>query len=176
MFWCTSAPTTWKADAWQLGTSWNKLAGRGAVIQLEGTAGASPAIDRKKGFELEIGQSEVRIVATQTADFQRAKGQTVMENLLQVHHDFQAVYAANDEMMLGAIEALEARQIDASKVVTIGYDAIPDAIAYIQAGRLDATVEQFPGRQARDRPASAWWTSSATARPLPVRKCTSNLS
>jgi ABC-type sugar transport system substrate-binding protein len=52
-------------------------------------------------------------------------------------------------MMLGAIEALEANKVDASRVVTIGYDAIPDALEYVRAGRLDATVEQFPGRQAR---------------------------
>lgn len=88
-------------------------------------------------------------MASQTADFQRAKGQSVMENLLQVQHDFQAVFAANDEMMLGAIEAMEANNVDAAQTVTVGYDAIPDAIDYIRAGRMDATVEQFPGQQAR---------------------------
>jgi ABC-type sugar transport system substrate-binding protein len=72
-----------------------------------------------------------------------------MENLLQVNKDFQAVYAANDEMMLGAIEAMEANNVDASAVITVGYDAIADALDYIREGRLDATVEQYPGRQAR---------------------------
>jgi ABC-type sugar transport system substrate-binding protein len=52
-------------------------------------------------------------------------------------------------MMLGAIEALEANNVDASRVVTVGYDAIPDALSYIRAGRLSASVEQYPGRQAR---------------------------
>jgi ribose transport system substrate-binding protein len=126
-----------------------RLGGQGRVIELEGTPGASPAIDRKAGFHEIIDPSQIEVAASQTADFKRAKGQSVMENLLQVHQDFQAVYAANDEMMLGAIEALEANNVDAARVVTIGYDAIPDALDYIRAGRLDATVEQYPGQQAR---------------------------
>jgi ribose transport system substrate-binding protein len=126
-----------------------RLGGQGAVIELEGTPGASPAIDRKKGFHEIIDPSGVQVAASQTANFQRANGQSVMENLLQVHQDFKAVYAANDEMMLGAIEALEANSVEGSDVVTVGYDAIPDAINYIREGRLDATVEQYPGRQAR---------------------------
>ncbi len=126
-----------------------RLRGKGNVIELEGTPGASPAIDRKTGFHEIIDPSEIKVVASQTADFQRAKGQSVMENLLQVQHDFQAVFAANDEMMLGAIEAMEANNVDAAQTVTVGYDAIPDAIDYIRAGRMDATVEQFPGQQAR---------------------------
>lgn len=127
----------------------NRLGGKGTVIELEGTPGASPAIDRKAGFHEVIEGSDIRIVASQTANFQRASGQSVMENLLQVHKDFQAVYAANDEMILGAIEAMEANNVEASRVVTVGYDAIPDALTYIREGRLDATVEQYPGRQAR---------------------------
>jgi len=119
------------------------------IIQLEGTPGASPAIDRKKGFEEEIGKTGIKIIASQTADFSRARGLSVMENLLQGHGDFQAVYAANDEMVLGAAEAMQAHGIDASKVLTVGYDAIPDALAYIRAGKVDATIEQFPGEQAR---------------------------
>jgi ribose transport system substrate-binding protein len=91
----------------------------------------------------------VKIAASQTADFQRAKGQSVMENLLQVHEDVQAVYAANDEMILGALEAMEARKVDPARIVTVGYDAIPDALKDLRSGRLDATVEQYPGKQAR---------------------------
>ena len=127
----------------------DKLGGKGKVIQLEGTAGASPAIDRRKGFEEAIAKSDIEIIVTQNGDFKRARGQAVMENLLQGHDDFQAVYAANDEMILGAIEAMDAHGADASKVITIGYDAIPDALDYIKQGKLNATVEQYPGRQAR---------------------------
>jgi len=126
-----------------------RLGAKGAVIELEGTPGASAALDRKKGFDEQIGRSSVKIIASQTAEFHRAKGQAVMENLLQAHKNFQAVYAANDEMALGAIEAMEAHGVDLSKVVVVGFDAIPDALAYIRLGKLDATVEQFPGLQAR---------------------------
>ncbi len=126
-----------------------QLGGKGEVIELEGTPGASPAIDRKAGFHEVIEPSDIQIVASQTANFQRAGGQTVMENLLQVHQDVQGVYAANDEMILGALEAMAAAGIDPSTVITVGYDAIPDALDYIRQGRLDATVEQFPGRQAK---------------------------
>jgi len=126
-----------------------KLPANANVIQLEGTPGASPAIDRKKGFEEEIAKSGLKIIASQTADFKRAMGMSVMENLIQANSNFQAVYAANDEMALGAAEAIHARGIDASAVITVGYDAIPDALNYIRAGKLNATVEQFPGEQAR---------------------------
>jgi ribose transport system substrate-binding protein len=126
-----------------------RLGGTGNVIELEGTPGASPAIDRRRGFHEIIDPSDIVVVASQTANFQRANGQSVMENLLQVHRDIQGVYAANDEMMLGALEAMEANNLDSANVVTVGYDAIPDALDYIRQERLDATVEQFPGRQAR---------------------------
>jgi ABC-type sugar transport system substrate-binding protein len=116
---------------------------------LEGTPGASPAIDRKKGFDEVIATSQIKILASQTAKFERATGQSVMENLLQVHKDFQGVFGANDEMILGATEAMLAAGVDLSKVVSIGYDAIPDALAYIKDGKLDATIEQFPGEQAK---------------------------
>ncbi len=126
-----------------------KLGGKGNVIELEGTPGASPAIDRKAGFDEVIATSDIKIIVSQTAEFGRAKGQSVTENLLQVHKDFQAVFGANDEMILGSVEAMEASGIDLSKVVTIGYDAIPDALTYIKEGKLGATIEQFPGEQAR---------------------------
>ncbi|MBN2137792.1 MAG: substrate-binding domain-containing protein [Sedimentisphaerales bacterium] len=119
------------------------------VIQIEGTPGASPAIDRKKGFEEEIAKTGLKIVASQTADFNRAKGMSVMENLIQANRDFQAVYAANDEMALGAAEALQARGMSTAEIILIGYDAIPDALVYIKDGKLNATIEQFPGKQAR---------------------------
>ena len=126
-----------------------KLGDKGAAIELEGTPGASPAIDRKKGFEEVLSASHVKLLASQTAEFYRAKGQAVMENLLQAHKDFQAVYAANDEMMLGALEAMAAHGIAPQSVVTVGYDVIPDAAKCIREGRLTASIEQMPGEQAR---------------------------
>lgn len=126
-----------------------QLGEQGTVLELEGTPGASPAIDRQAGFHEVLDATDVEVAASQSANFKRAEGQSVMENLLQVHQDFGAVYAANDEMILGALEAMQASGIDPNEVVTVGCDAIPDALAYIDQGRLDATVEQFPGRQAR---------------------------
>ncbi len=126
-----------------------KLGDQGKIIELEGTPGASPAIARKKGFHEVVDASKLELLASQTGDFKRATGQSVMENLLQVHRDFQGVFAANDEMMLGAIEAMDANKVDHDKVLTISYDAIPEALATIRDGKLDATVEQFPGKQAR---------------------------
>jgi ABC-type sugar transport system substrate-binding protein len=126
-----------------------KLGDQGKIIELEGTPGASPAIARKKGFHEVVDASKLELLASQTGDFKRATGQSVMENLLQVHREFQAVFAANDEMMLGAIEAMDANKVDHGQVITISYDAIPEALAYIVENKLDATVEQFPGKQAR---------------------------
>ena len=126
-----------------------KLGNQGAVLELEGTPGASPAIDRKKGFEEVLLASQVKLLTSQTAEFYRARGQEVMENLLQAHSDFQGLYAANDEMVLGALEALEAHHLPPERVVTVGYDVIPDAAKAIRTGRLTASIEQFPGQQAR---------------------------
>jgi ribose transport system substrate-binding protein len=126
-----------------------KLGGKGTIIELEGTPGASPAIDRKKGFDEVIAQNPgMKILVSQAADFDRAKANAVMENLIQAYPNFDAVFGANDEMIIGAIEAMSAAGIDPSKKVTVGYDATPDAFAYIKEGKLGATVDQFPGKQA----------------------------
>jgi ribose transport system substrate-binding protein len=126
-----------------------KLGGKGTIIELEGTPGASPAIDRKKGFDEVIAQNPgLKILVSQAADFDRAKANAVMENLIQAYPNFDAVFGANDEMIIGAIEAMSAAGIDPSKKVTVGYDATPDAFAYIKEGKLGATVDQFPGKQA----------------------------
>jgi ribose transport system substrate-binding protein len=125
-----------------------KLGGKGAVIELEGTPGASPAIDRKKGFDEVINPSGVKILVSQAADFNRAKANSTMENLMQAYPKFDAVFGANDEMIIGAIEAMSAAGIDPSKKVTVGYDATTDALDYLKQGKLGATIDQFPGKQA----------------------------
>jgi ribose transport system substrate-binding protein len=127
----------------------DKLKGQGSVIELEGTPGASPAIDRKKGFDEVIAQNPgIKILVSQAADFDRAKANATMENLMQAYPKFDAVFGANDEEIIGAIEALSAAGIDPSTKVTAGFDATPDAISYIKQGKLGATVDQFPGKQA----------------------------
>ncbi len=127
-----------------------QLGGSGRVIELEGTPGASAAIDRASGFNEVMGQSDVQVIASQPADFGRAQGQTVMENLIQSNPDFDAVFGANDEMIIGAIEAMRGSGIDPADIVTVGFDATPDAFAYINDGLLGATIDQFPGRQASE--------------------------
>lgn len=124
------------------------LDGSGRVIELEGTPGASAAIDRKSGFDEVMEDSDVEIIASQPADFNRAEAQTVMENLITSHPEFDAVFGANDEMIIGAIEAMRGSGVDAEEKVTVGFDATPDAFQYIDEGLLDATVDQFPGEQA----------------------------
>ncbi len=87
-------------------------------------------------------------MASQTANWERARAYTVAENLLQAHPDLAAVFAANDEMALGAIEAIDAAgRMD--EIVVIGFDAIPDALANIRSGRMLGSVAQFPSEMGR---------------------------
>jgi len=125
-----------------------KLGGKGGIIELEGTTGSSPAIDRKKGFDEVIATSGVKILVSQTAEFGRAKGNSVMENLMQAYPKFDGVFGANDEMIIGAIEAMSSAGIDPKTKVTAGFDATPDAFAYMKDGKLGATIDQYPGQQA----------------------------
>jgi ABC-type sugar transport system substrate-binding protein len=124
----------------------DKLGNKGSVIELEGTPGASAAIDRKTGFDEVMKKSNVKILVSQTAEFNRAKGQNVMEGLIQKYPKFDAVFGANDEMIIGAVEAMSAAGI--KNKVTMGFDATPDAFQYMKEGKLSATIDQFPGKQA----------------------------
>jgi len=110
------------------------------VAELQGTSGASAAIDRGTGFH-NIADGKLDVVASQVADFDRTKGMTVMENILQANPDVQAVFAANDEMALGALEAISGAGKD---VIVVGFDATDDAIAAIKEGRMAATIAQQP--------------------------------
>jgi len=115
--------------------------GEGAkVAELEGVPGASAAIDRSKGFH-NIADAKLEVVAKQTANFDRTQGMSVMENMLQANGDIQGVFAANDEMALGAVEAIAGAGKD---IVVVGFDATDDAIAAIREGRMDGTIAQQP--------------------------------
>ncbi len=115
--------------------------GEGAkVAELQGTSGASAAIDRGKGFH-NIADVSLEVVASQTADFDRTKGMTVMENMLQANGDIKAVFAANDEMALGAMEAIAASR---KNILVVGFDATDDAISSIKDGKMGATIAQQP--------------------------------
>lgn len=115
------------------------LVGEGAkVAELEGVPGASATIDRGEGFHA-VADEQLDVVSKQTANFERSEGMTVMENMLQANADIQGVFAHNDEMALGAVEAVGNRD-----VVVVGFDATDDALAEIEKGRMAATVAQKP--------------------------------
>lgn len=117
------------------------LIGEGAqVVELEGIAGSSAARDRGEGFN-NIANEKLDVVAKQTANFNRAEGLTVMENILQGNPDVKAVFAHNDEMALGALEAIEAAGKD---ILVVGFDATEDAVKSVEAGKLAGTVAQKP--------------------------------
>jgi len=116
----------------------------GAVVELEGIPGTSAARDRGAGFNAYIEEecSGLEVVARQTANFNRAEGLTVFENILQAEDTIDAVFAHNDEMILGAIEAAQAAGREG--IVFVGFDAIDDAVAAVGDGTLAATVAQQP--------------------------------
>lgn len=120
--------------------------GKAAIIELEGTTGASPAIDRKKGFDDAIKVCPgMKVVVSQDADFTRAKGQSVAETLLQSHPDATAIYAHNDEMALGAIAAIKAiGKTPGKDIKVVSIDGERDALTAVAAGDLQATVECNP--------------------------------
>ncbi|MGB3684153.1 MAG: D-ribose ABC transporter substrate-binding protein [Rubrobacteraceae bacterium] len=122
-----------------------KLVGSGNVVQLEGIPGTSAARDRGKGFQQAIdAQSQVKLVASQPAGFDRNQGLNVTQNLLQANPDVKGLFAQNDEMALGAVQALGDRA--GGQVKIVGFDAVPDALKAIQNGKMNATVAQQPGR------------------------------
>src|SRR3990170_7757892 len=101
-----------------------RLNGKGNVVMLEGIAGTSAARDRGKGFKQGLQKfSGIKLVAVQTADFDRAKGLSVMENILQAQKKIDAVFAQNDEMALGAVQAIAAAKRQ-SQMFVVGFDAI----------------------------------------------------
>jgi ribose transport system substrate-binding protein len=121
------------------------LGGSGKVVELEGIAGASAARDRGEGFNTYMSEecADAEIIAKQTANFNRAEGLTVFENILQAEPEIDGVFAHNDEMILGAIEAAKAAGRDA-EIIFVGFDAVDDAVAAVDAGELAATVAQQP--------------------------------
>ncbi|RQO71600.1 ribose ABC transporter substrate-binding protein RbsB [Aquitalea sp. FJL05] len=120
-----------------------KLGGKGRIVELEGIAGSSAARERGEGFHKVVdGKADVKLLAKQPADFDRAKGLSVMENIIQGNKDIQGVFAHNDEMALGALKAIQAAGL--KNVVVVGFDATADAVAAVKAGTLAATVQQQP--------------------------------
>ncbi|HMJ66252.1 MAG TPA: ABC transporter substrate-binding protein [Candidatus Binatia bacterium] len=124
-----------------------KLNGKGNVVELQGTPGAAPAIDRKKGFEQGIKAfPDIKIIKSQTGDFTRAKGKEVMEAFLKAEgKNINAVYAHNDDMALGAIQAIEEAGLKpGTDVILVSIDGIKPAFEAMVAGKLNCSVECNP--------------------------------
>ena len=117
-----------------------KLNGNGKVAELEGIPGTTAARDRGQGFHNSV-DGKLDIIAQQPADFDRTKGLTVAENILQAHPEVQAIFAHNDEMAMGALKAVEASQ---KNILVVGFDATSDAVKSVKDGKLGATIAQKP--------------------------------
>jgi|SRR5690625_167422 len=114
------------------------------MIELEGIPGVAATTERGEGFHNVVDELDsIEIVASQTANFDRTEGLSVMENLLQGNDDIKAVFAHNDEMALGAVEALESKGI-LEDVIVVGFDATDDARDAVEDGRMEATIAQQP--------------------------------
>jgi simple sugar transport system substrate-binding protein/ribose transport system substrate-binding protein len=115
------------------------------VVELQGTTGSAPAIDRKEGFESAIAGTDIEIIDSQTGNFTRAEGKTVMEGFLQAHDDIDLVFAHNDDMGLGAIEAIEAAGLTPGEDITIvTIDAVKDGMQALADGKINYIVECNP--------------------------------
>jgi ABC-type sugar transport system substrate-binding protein len=121
----------------------------GKVAIIEGKAGNQSGLDRKEGFQEAIeAAGNFEIVASQPADWDQQRALDAATNILQANPDLVGLYAANDTMALGVVEAARAAgKLD--QVVIIGTDAIPAALAAVQAGDMEGTVAQFPAEEAR---------------------------
>ena len=123
--------------------------GKCAVVELQGTVGSSPAINRKKGFDEAIAKSEgVKITRSQSGDFTRAKGKEVMESFIKAENggkNICAMYAHNDDMAIGGIQAIKEAGLKPGKdILVVSIDAVPDIFKAMEAGEANATVELTP--------------------------------
>jgi len=115
------------------------------VVELQGTTGAAPANDRAEGFRNKVTDPKFEIVASQTGDFTRAGGKQVMEAFLKAHPQIDLVYAHNDDMGLGAIEAIEAAgKVPGTDIKIVTVDAVKDGMTALSEGKINFIVECSP--------------------------------
>ncbi|MEU1388638.1 MULTISPECIES: ABC transporter substrate-binding protein [unclassified Nonomuraea] len=116
------------------------------IVELQGTTGSAPANDRKAGFAQVIGADpKFKVIASQTGDFTRAKGKEVMEAFLKSNPDIDVLYAHNDDMGLGAIEAIEgAGKVPGKDIKIITVDAVKDGMQALADGKINYIVECSP--------------------------------
>ena len=130
--------------------------GQARVAILEGIPGHETGDSRLRGFRDAVASAPgLRIVASQPANWERDQGFTVFQNMLQAHPDIDALFAASDLMALGAIEAIAAAN-RTGKVRVVGFDALDDARAAIEAGRMAGSVAQSPRDMGRIAVESAY--------------------
>jgi len=146
-----------------------RLGGHGNLVMMQGYLGQAAQIERNQGaMELLAANPGIKLLAQQSAEWDRAKAMGLMENWIQSYGDgIQAVFAQNDEMAMGALMALE-QSHRKEKVVLVGVDAIADALAAVRDGRLDATVFQ----DAKGQAAAAVETAVKIIRKEPYEKRT----
>lgn len=123
------------------------LNGSGNIVELQGTPGSAPAIDRKRGFDDAIAQQpDIKVIKSQSGEFSRAKGKEVMEVFLKsVGDSINAVYAHNDDMALGAIQAIEEAGLKPGEdILVVSIDGVRAAFEAMIAGKLNCTVECNP--------------------------------
>jgi simple sugar transport system substrate-binding protein len=117
------------------------------IVELQGTVGSDPANDRKKGFEEVIKTNpRYKVIRSQTGDFTRSKGKEVMEAFLKAEgKKINVLYAHNDDMAIGAIQAIEETGLKPGKdILVIGVDAVKGAFEAMMAGKLNVSVECSP--------------------------------
>ncbi|MEK7409567.1 MAG: sugar ABC transporter substrate-binding protein [Acidobacteriota bacterium] len=125
------------------------IGGKGKVAVIRGVLGVATQDDRLAGCREVLAQTPgVQYLPAQPANSERALGMTVMENLLTSHPDLRAVFATNDQMALGAVEAIAARNL-AGKIVLVGFDATREAVRAVVAGQMSATMAGHPERLGR---------------------------
>ncbi len=127
-----------------------RLSGAGNILIMQGYMGQAAQIKRDQGADEVLARnSGIKVLARQTAEWDRAKAMSLMENWIQTFGaKANAVYAHNDEMAMGAVIALENAKLK-DKIVVVGVDAISDAVQAVKSGRLDATVFQDAAGQGR---------------------------
>lgn len=143
------------------------MGGRGKAAMLEGIRGVDNAEARKRGFLMAIENSEIELVASQSANWAQDQGLDVFTNMLQANPEIQGLFCANDMMALGAIQAIE-QAGKAGKIFVTSYDNLKAAQESILQGRLQATIEQHPEKMGYEGVVLAW--DLLNGKPIPEEK------
>jgi ribose transport system substrate-binding protein len=126
-----------------------KLKGKGKYVEILGIVGDNNTWNRSKGFHSVVDHyPDIKMVAQQSADFDRNKAMEVMESMLQAHPDINAVFCGNDAMAMGAFQAVLAAN-KTSQIVILGFDGAQDVVTAIKEGKIEATGMQFPKTMAK---------------------------